>query len=135
MPKLLVRSQNETDEVRETIGQATGIDCSADPMITRQEERELADVNQIMKRFNYTGLLPAGMTNRHPVFGDNDMDLDLQQALNAAAATSAAFDRLPQAVRDKYPTWLKVLSAVESKELNEDLTFPKTEITPTTPTT
>lgn len=100
------RTQVETDAEREYFGQLTLIDCqAAKDDKTRQEFKQEADINTLMSKF---GALPP---TRLPG-GEWDFDLDLQTAFEAVRIVRDGFRRLPQEVRDLYPTPQALVDAI-----------------------
>lgn len=102
----------------------TAIDFNGLEDLARQEFRDEADVNVMMKKFGAFG------PNRAPIYGETDYNQDLQQTLGAIAATKEAHSRLPAALREKYPTWVSLMAAVEQGTFE----YPPEE-TPATPVT
>lgn len=79
---------------------------------TRQEFRDEADLNILLKRFG------VGNNQRPLTFGEVDYTIDFQQALSAINDARDAWRKLPPAVRDRYPTWRDLLNATESGSLD-----------------
>lgn len=72
------------------------------PSMTRQEFAEECDVNQIMRRFEETGVLP-GPVGAAPVYLDlANVPSNLQEALNVMIEGEEAFMRLPALVRKEF---------------------------------
>lgn len=80
--------------------------------ITRQEFKDEADVNQIMARFGFN-LPTVGPAN----FAEVDWSTDLQAAFEAKANLQDAYDRLPAALKAKYPGWVVLLQAMARGEV------------------
>lgn len=110
-----IRTQhdNKGDEYSE----ATALDLSATERLTRQEFKHESDPNEIMRRFTNG----ADVRGRAPTFGEVDYDIDLQQGFAAVANAQAMHAELPDALREKYPTWQHVLHAAQSGALEQDL--------------
>lgn len=67
---------------------------------THQEFLESSDINNIMKRYRVTGLMP--MTKREPLFGDFSELPTYQEALNTVISAQQGFAALPSNVRDRF---------------------------------
>lgn len=71
------------------------------PSLTRQEFTDECDINQIMKNFEETGVLPVN--DRTPLYWDADaVPVDLQAALNQVAYADELFMQLPATVRKEF---------------------------------
>lgn len=68
--------------------------------MTRQSEAESCDINQIMKRFEKTGVLP--MDTREAVFTDVSEIGSFREALDVVARATAGFMELPAKVRERF---------------------------------
>lgn len=110
-----IRRQSDIVNQKE-ISDRTGLDCSDDKDLARQEDKADADINNILKRYG----IGTGQ-QRQPFFGEIDYDLDLQNARQAVRDAEHLWLKLPDPIRDKYPTWQQVLSAAESGQLKGDL--------------
>lgn len=100
----------------------SGLDASSTveaPDMTRQEFKQDADINYILSRFGVN----AALTARQPQYGEVDYNLDLHQALNAVRTAREAHDRMPDHIRQRYPSWQDLVKAVETG--TADLTEPK----------
>lgn len=89
----------------------TAIVCDPSEDRARQEFKEESDVNVILRRFG-----AGGFEARPVVYGVQDLDLDLQGVYMAAEAASAGWQRLPEAVRRRYPSWVELMAAVDAGE-------------------
>lgn len=109
--------RRQSDDKGEIYSRATATIMSDDhPDRARQEFKAETDVNYQLRRFG---------VGRPLKFGEADYTIDLQGALTAIAAARRAHSKLPKEVRDKYPSWRDMLSAVENGELNSELLKPK----------
>lgn len=115
--KHAVRAQVDVDDTQDDVSLATGLDLSDEVKVTRQEFREEADVNTMLRRFG----VPVAAAARRPVFGDVDWDLDLHSAHIAVERAGAAFRKLPRVLQEKYKDTRGLLDAMNSGELAEDL--------------
>lgn len=69
---------------------------------TQQNYKEDSDVNNVMKRFNRTGVLTTGMQgNRQPMFG-NFTSMDFQSMMNTLVDAQQAFAMLPSRIRGRF---------------------------------
>lgn len=91
------------------------VDCSGDPMITRQEERDKADVNRVVAAYQSSGRLPD---MRLPVSGDVDFDMDLLGAYQARHAVQQAWLDLPVHLRERYASPEALLTAAAQMQLD-----------------
>lgn len=90
------------------------VQLNDDRMITRQEFKDEADINIILKRFGVQSG-PMG------TYGEVDYTIDLQQALAAIASANQAHFNVPPELQGKYRTWRDVLNAAETGEYRRDL--------------
>ena len=77
-----------------------GLDCSDDPVLTIQSEKENCDINVIVDRFEKTGVLPS-MTSS-PLYGDFSVPFDFQEAQQILINAQNAFMQLPAKVRREF---------------------------------
>lgn len=77
----------------------------------RQEFRDAADVNVILRKFGTAGFEPRPVR-----YGVQDMDADLQQHFEAARSLQEGWLRLPESLRRRYPSWDELLDAVQRGE-------------------
>lgn len=71
------------------------------PSKTKQSERDACDINQIMKRFERTGILPE-MIRKEPHYGDFSDPVTYQEALNLVIHTGEQFAALPAKIRARF---------------------------------
>lgn len=89
----------------------SALTCDVSEDKARQEFKEDADVNVILRRFG------AGGFEMRPVqYGTQDMDADLQTVYAAAAVAQDGWLKLPEHVRRRYPGWPELLAAVDRGE-------------------
>lgn len=92
----------------------TGLDCSQDKVITRQEFKDETDVNNILGRYGINAPL------REMRWGaEVDESIDLQQALDLVSKAKAI--QVPDELKSKFPTWQSVLQAAETGEYQHAL--------------
>lgn len=71
------------------------------PSLTKQSFKAECDVNEILKKWQKTGLV-THVASQPPKFGEFDLFADYQVALNQVIAADAAFMALPSTVRDRF---------------------------------
>lgn len=77
------------------------IECAPGSSLTKQEFKEDCDMNNILKKYNKTGLLPD-MIKNNPQFGDFSSTTTYQEALNICLHAQTQFENLPSTVRDRF---------------------------------
>lgn len=108
--------RHQADGRQEQISRKAAIDFTHDPGDVRQEYKDEADVKTILRRFG------VGNVPQKPITYDTaDFDMDLQQAMQAVDSARDMHSRLPQALRDKYPTWQSVLNGLYNGQFRIDL--------------
>jgi hypothetical protein len=84
-------------------------------MITRQEFKDEANLNILLKRFGV-------QVRTDGQYGSEiDYAIDLQTALSAIDQARKANYNVPPELAEKYPSWLSVLGAAETGEYQRDL--------------
>lgn len=125
-----IRTQNEPPALREAISNATGWrqpatvdgwDSDGKPIkvrqdMTRQEDRDTTDLKKILANMNATDPRLA----RPIMNGEQNTDLELQEALHDVRAATEAFKRLPEDLKEEYPSWMHVLRGLETGNLTID---------------
>lgn len=125
--------RKQDDAMGDAYSDLTGISFLDTKDLARQEFKDEADVNVLLRKFG------VGVPQKpNPVFGDVDYTVDLQSALTAAREASFAWSKLPMTIRTKYRNWSGVLDAIERgalkvDQLQEKPPEPKPEDTPTPP--
>lgn len=84
---------------RDAASEEAGLFCS-DVSLTKQEFKDDADINVIVRRFNVTGQLPVGV--HAPVFQDFEGVFDFQSAMNVVAEAESSFLSMPADVRYRF---------------------------------
>lgn len=74
----------------------SALDCE-DPSLAQQHYKDECDINNILRQFNITGLLPQSPLS--PRYGDFTGIVDYQSALNAVIAAEDGFMTLPAETR------------------------------------
>jgi phage internal scaffolding protein len=77
----------------------SGLHCE-DATLTQQHFKDETDINNILRQFNITGLLPQSPLS--PRYGDFTGISDYQTALNAVIAAESEFDGLPAEIRARF---------------------------------
>jgi len=77
----------------------SGLHCE-DATLTQQHFRDECDINNILRQFNITGLLPESALS--PRYGDFTGISDYQSALNQVIAAEAEFMALPADLRARF---------------------------------
>lgn len=75
-----------------------------EPSLTQQQFKEECDINNIIARYETTGLLtdPLHPGTRQPMFGDFSNVMDYQAAQNIVVRANEAFEALPAKLRDRF---------------------------------
>lgn len=68
---------------------------------TKQADKDSCDINQIMKRFEKTGVLPE-MIKGNPQYGDFSSGLSYQESLNIVMHAQEQFNALSARVRERF---------------------------------
>lgn len=69
--------------------------------MTNQESKEECDINNILAKYNKTGVLPT-LIKQNPIYGDFSEALDYQQSLEVISKAEMQFKALPAKARDKF---------------------------------
>jgi phage internal scaffolding protein len=77
----------------------SGLHCE-DATLTQQHYKDECDINNILRQFNVTGLLPEATLT--PRYGDFTGIGDYQTALNKVIAAEDEFMRLPAQIRARF---------------------------------
>lgn len=106
--------RTQADGRQEEFSDAARLDCSIEGNtdMARQEFKDDADINKLLARF---GINTPTRTN--PQFGEVDFTADLQGALSAIADARTAHANLPPEVKKDFPTWQRLLNALERGEI------------------
>lgn len=86
---------------------------------TKQAFRDECDVNQILAKWQKTGLI-THVVSQPPKFGDFEIVPDYQASLNAILAADSAFMALPSSVRDRFSNDPAQLFAFLQDSANKD---------------
>lgn len=83
--------------------------------LTRQEFKDDCDINAVLRRY---GALPPG---RSLTYGAHNFDGDLTTAFETVQTAREAYDSLPKAVKELYPSWDLLAAAVAAGDANPAL--------------
>ncbi|AXH75140.1 MAG: internal scaffolding protein [Microviridae sp.] len=83
----------------EHVSRETALHC-LDETLTDQSQKKAADINEIVRQFGVTGLLPQQPLPEH--FGDFTMATDYRTAIEAVRNAEAQFMELPAALRARF---------------------------------
>ena len=86
------------DGLQKQISDLTALDCSGDPSLTQQSFADETDINNIVSRFEATGLWPEN-TGFELRYGDTTLLPDFQEAQNLIAQANNSFSLLDAHVR------------------------------------
>ncbi len=115
----------------------SGLGCP-EPTRAQQHHREECDINEIMRRFGKTGVMP--ITTLNALYGDFE-SVDYHTALNQIIASEREFDALPSNIRKRFENDPWELVQFLQNEANYDeavelgLVNPKAQIVVPTTTT
>lgn len=91
------------------------------PSLTQQGEKKACDINNILKRYKATGVLPQNMHN-NPIYGDFSNAEDFQTSLQIVQTAMDQFNLLPSSVRDRFRNSpAEFLAFVNDKKNSEEL--------------
>nr|QJB20618.1 MAG: internal scaffolding protein [Microvirus sp.] len=79
-----------------------GVDCSVMPSMTQQNFRDECDINNIMARYQSTGLLDVNLTQERGVFTDVANAVDYHTAQNIILQAREVFSELPAKIRKRF---------------------------------
>jgi hypothetical protein len=113
--------RTQIDGKQDEYSQATGLDTGTERG-ARQEFKDEADVNIIMRRYG------ADAPLKPTSYGEQDFDLDLQQALASIDSAQRMFAKLPSNIQEKYQSWQNVLNAAANGGLAADLNDEKQKV-------
>lgn len=78
-----------------------GISFDPDEGLTQQQFRDECDINNIMKRYQATGVIDH-LNMRRPEYGDFSNPIDFQNGLNTVIEAQELFAAMPSAIRDRF---------------------------------
>lgn len=77
------------------------IDCSKDPVITKQSFADEVDINKIVARFEKTGMVEH-INRGTPFYGDVSELVDLKQAMEIVTTANDLFNGLSAEIRNRF---------------------------------
>ena len=120
---------------RDAASNESGLACE-EPSLTQQHFKDETDINNILRQFNITGMLPEAPLS--PRYGDFSGIVDYHTALNSVIAAQSEFDGLPAQIRARFNNDPAELIEFLDDEKNRDeavklglLDVPKAESTVT----
>lgn len=105
---------------RDTRSAAAVVDFTNAKDRARQEFKDDADINNVLKRFG------VNAPQRQVQYKEIDYNLDLQTAIHARAEAEDAYKQLPENLRSRYKTVDQLLEAIRVGRLKMDMTQPDT---------
>ena len=84
---------------RDAATNESGLACE-EPSLAQQHFKDECDINNILRQFNITGLLPANPVS--PRYGDFSGIGDYHTALNRVIAAQDEFESLPAQIRARF---------------------------------
>lgn len=108
------------------------VDCSKQPSLTRQSEKDNCDINLIVKRYAETGIMPSNLTPG--MYADVSQIGDYRTALHTVMEADRMFQQLPAHIRAAFDndaaTFLDAFNDETNRPRLEELgLLPKTETT------
>lgn len=90
-------------KIRKPYDPSEGVGMMFDPDegLAQQQFKAECDVNNIMKRYQATGVI-THVNGRQPEFGDFSNPVDFQTSLNTVIESQAMFAELPAELRDRF---------------------------------
>lgn len=85
----------------------------------KQSFKDQCDVNEILKRYAATGLLPS-VNSRPPFYGDVSNVTDYRQALDSVIEAKASFAELPLSIRSRFSDDPSLFLSFVTNPQNED---------------
>lgn len=95
----------------------SGLACE-EPTLAQQQFKDETDINNILRQFNITGLLPEAPLS--PCYGDFTGIVDYHSALNAVIAAEDQFMALPANIRARFENDPENLINFLNDESNKD---------------
>lgn len=95
----------------------SGVHCE-DASLAQQHYKDECDINNILRQFNVTGLLPEAPLS--PRYGDFTGIVDYHSALNAVIAAEDGFMALPANIRSRFENDPENLINFLNDESNKD---------------
>lgn len=106
--------RTQGDDMQKSYSNATRIDFTGTPELTRQEQKAEADIQYILAHFG------INTQQRAVMYGDQDTEIDLQQAFMAREEMRRGWHTLPDELKAKYPSWQSLIVALNTGELTPE---------------
>lgn len=104
--------RRQDDPMGDAYSTLTGLSCEGSKDMARQEGKQDADINILLKKFG------VGVPQKaQPVFGVTDYTIDLQTGIQAARQATAAWANVPRNIRHTYRNWQNVITAIDRGDL------------------
>ena len=87
------------DGLDDDVSLETGVD-DFEESLTQQSQRDETDINNILRQFKVTGLVPQGVVA--PTYGDFTQVVDFRTAMDAVNAAQASFMAMPAETRARF---------------------------------
>jgi len=91
-----------------------------EPSMAQQHFKDECDINQIMARYQRTGILTENPGSSRPLFGDFSDVSDFQSAQNAILDVHDSFMSLPSSIRARFDNDPGLLLDFLSEEVNRN---------------
>lgn len=91
-----------------------------EPSMAQQHFKDECDINQIMARYQRTGILTENPGSSRPLFGDFSNVSDFQSAQNAILDVHESFMSLPSSIRARFDNDPGLLLDFLSDEVNRN---------------
>lgn len=102
---IAIRSQ--ADNLQDEMSQLTGLDCTEDRDLARQEFAQEADVNYLLKQYGVNAPM------KQPIYGQEvNYDLELAHAYEAIDDARRFFDAAPDELKTQFPTWQSMVNGM-----------------------
>lgn len=93
---------------------------NTEPSMAQQHFKDECDINQIMARYQRTGILTENPGSLRPLFGDFSNVSDFQSAQNAILDVHESFMTLPSTIRARFDNDPGLLLEFLSDEVNRN---------------
>jgi len=93
---------------------------NTEPSMAQQHFKDECDINQIMARYQRTGILTENPGSSRPLFGDFSNVSDFQSAQNAILDVHESFMTLPSSIRARFDNDPGLLLDFLSDEVNRN---------------
>lgn len=94
------------------------VSCGNKPSLTKQSDKDRANIHNILRRFEKTGHLPQRVVE--PLQGDIPAVSSFHEAMNIVVRGQQAFDSLPSNIRQKFENDPGKFLSFVSDEKNKD---------------